>query len=259
MDLSCFLADLPHHPSLDNLVVLAAVDSTNSLARRIAGEYLKESSRVPEALVVALEQTAGRGRHGRSWGSPVGQGVYATLMLCPQAAQLPILPLIAGVGLATVLNRYLDVPCGLKWPNDLMVPGGKLGGILIETTLRPDLPPVALVGFGVNYGGDPRLLPPGAAVVAPLCTQPPPLGRLVVELAAEVVASCQRLQEPQAAVAAYQELSLHRPGDVISCRLGEERVESVFRGFDAHGFLRLEREGREIVINTGDLESYRHE
>jgi biotin-(acetyl-CoA carboxylase) ligase len=109
----------------ENLVVVARTVSTNLLARGVAADYETEGLDLTSMLVLALEQSGGRGRQGRSWSSPRGQGVYATLAQ-PYAKPelLPALPLLVGVGLCGALAPHLPHGCRLKWPNDLVVPHG---------------------------------------------------------------------------------------------------------------------------------------
>ncbi|HEY6322493.1 MAG TPA: hypothetical protein VJA16_13135 [Thermoanaerobaculia bacterium] len=109
----------------ENLVVVARTVSTNLLARGVAADYETEGLDLRPMLVLALEQSGGRGRQGRSWSSPRGQGVYATLAQ-PYAKPdlLPALPLLVGVGLCRALAPHLPNGCRLKWPNDLVVPHG---------------------------------------------------------------------------------------------------------------------------------------
>ena len=186
----------------ENLVMLARTVSTNLLARGVAADYETEGLDLRPMLVLALEQSGGRGRQGRSWSSPRGQGVYATLAQ-PYAKPdlLPALPLLVGVGLCRALAPHLPHGCRLKWPNDLVVPDGsdrlagagntagtvaadqvntaarkgvhaggtlgasaasKIGGILIEALVHPGDGCVALIGFGVNHGQRIEELPPGA-------------------------------------------------------------------------------------------------
>lgn len=112
-----------HRPQ--NLVVLARTVSTNLLARGVAADYETEGLDLTPMLVLALEQSGGRGRQGRSWSSPRGQGVYATLAQpYAQPELLPALPLLVGVGLCRALAPHLPHGCRLKWPNDLVVPHG---------------------------------------------------------------------------------------------------------------------------------------
>jgi biotin-(acetyl-CoA carboxylase) ligase len=109
----------------ENLVVVARTVSTNLLARGVAADYETEGLDLRPMLVLALEQSGGRGRQGRSWSSPRGQGVYATLARPYEKAELlPALPLLVGIGLCRALAPHLPNGCRLKWPNDLVVPDG---------------------------------------------------------------------------------------------------------------------------------------
>jgi biotin-(acetyl-CoA carboxylase) ligase len=113
-----------------NLVVLARTVSTNLLARGVAVDFESEGLDLSPMLVLALEQSGGRGRQGRSWSSPHGQGVYATLARpYGQPELLPALPLLVGVGLCRALAPHLPHGCRLKWPNDLVVPNGLEGAV----------------------------------------------------------------------------------------------------------------------------------
>jgi len=114
--------------------------STQQEARRLIEEGLAG----PGDAVVADEQTAGRGRFGRTWISPRG-GLYATVILPSD----PLLPLKAGLALVRVL-RSADVSAGIKWPNDVLVEDRKIAGVLIETTGN-----LSLVGIGLNLTSAP--------------------------------------------------------------------------------------------------------
>lgn len=102
------------------------------------------------ALVTAERQTAGRGRRGRTWSSPPGGDIYASVVVRPRsaAAGLGALGLAAAVGLREGLGA-MGVPVRIKWPNDLLVAGRKVAGILCEMRWVGSTPEV-VVGFGIN-------------------------------------------------------------------------------------------------------------
>jgi BirA family biotin operon repressor/biotin-[acetyl-CoA-carboxylase] ligase len=122
------------------------VDSTNAWVRRLSAAGAREG-----LLAVADAQSAGRGRLGRRWESPPGLGLYCSLLMHPALAgeHLPLLALAAGVAAADSLRRRATVPVALQWPNDLMIRGRKIGGILLEawTAGRRSR---AVVGWGLN-------------------------------------------------------------------------------------------------------------
>lgn len=123
------------------LHVLPSVASTNDTARQLAEEGAGEG-----AAVLALRQTGGRGRRGRSWASPPG-GLYLSVVLRPSlpAAQWPVLSLAVAVGAAEGAEGAGGPSVSLKWPNDLLAEGGKIGGILLESA-----PGFAIAGIGIN-------------------------------------------------------------------------------------------------------------
>lgn len=133
-----------------------SLDSTNDEARRRAAAGAPEGT-----LIVARQQSGGRGRHGRSWISPPGN-LYCSLLLRPQcdlraAAQLSF---VAAVALAEALETWLDgARIALKWPNDVLLDGAKLAGILLESTAGVDGRTEWLVlGIGVNVASHPQTL-----------------------------------------------------------------------------------------------------
>lgn len=241
----------------ENLVLLESVESTNLLARRIAEDYWREGLEPPPATLVALEQTGGRGRLGRVWASPRGAGVYATLLVAlPARGPLALLPLSVGVALARTLNGHLGGSrCRLKWPNDLLVDGRKIGGILIEAQSGDEGRSLAIVGFGVNHAvlrGE-VALPREATSLGRESDDPPSLESFTGELLVAVTEEIESLSEPEGLVERYRELSIHEPGDRLRCRVGEEEVVGTFRGFDERGFLRLDEGGRERMITAGEV------
>ena len=122
-------------------------DSTNRVAMELG--YADE----PEgAVVLAEEQTAGRGRSGRSWHSERGAGLYVTLLLRPRLspAQAPLLTMMAGLSAHTAVLAQSGLNAELKWPNDLLVNGKKLGGILTEMHAEPSAVRFVIVGIGIN-------------------------------------------------------------------------------------------------------------
>lgn len=130
---------------------LPETTSTNDVAAALA-----ERGAASGATVVALAQTAGRGRLGRTWFSPSGAGLYVSVVW-RDAAAAPLLTLAAGVAVAEGIRAGTGLPVELKWPNDIVVPAGsatarrrKLAGILAEASTTADGLQFVVIGYGIN-------------------------------------------------------------------------------------------------------------
>lgn len=109
------------------------------------------------AMVVADQQTAGRGRLGRAWLSAAGENLAVSVLLRPEAelSVVATLPLVTGLAVADAVDAALGAPrARVKWPNDVRVDGRKVAGVLVEGALRGDALAWLLVGIGVNVRGD---------------------------------------------------------------------------------------------------------
>ncbi len=139
-------ASLAGRLGLPRVAGLASVGSTMDVAHALAVEGAEAGT-----LVVAEEQTAGRGRAGHHWTSQPGHGLLMTLVERPRSADgLDVLSLRVGLHLAPVLERWTSAPVCLKWPNDLYVGGHKLAGVLIEARWRGANPDWIAIGLGIN-------------------------------------------------------------------------------------------------------------
>lgn len=131
----------------DRIICLAQTDSTNSQAKRLAAEGAAEGT-----VVVAESQISGRGRRGRSWFSPAGQSIYASIILRPPMApsQAPRITLMTAVAVARALQEATGLTAKIKWPNDILIADKKIAGILTEITTEMDAVDYVVVGLGVN-------------------------------------------------------------------------------------------------------------
>jgi len=152
------------------VVFFSSIASTNDVASAIARSGDGEGT-----VVIADQQTAGRGRRGHTWFSPAGSGLYVSIVLTPARARVDrerattILPLAAGVALAESVDAIAALRIDLKWPNDLLVARRKLGGILAEAVSTSWAPgregrqssgtvDAVVLGYGINVG--PMAYPP---------------------------------------------------------------------------------------------------
>jgi BirA family transcriptional regulator, biotin operon repressor / biotin---[acetyl-CoA-carboxylase] ligase len=246
----------------ENIVMMRSVSSTNRLARDVVAEYEREAEQVLPTLLLAYEQTGGRGRQGRTWSSPAGKGIYATRLLAVDDLEtLPSLPLLAGVGLCRGISQHLPGSCRLKWPNDLVVETRdgrrKIGGILIEALIRPGEPAgtsaAAILGFGINHGQEAGEMPDSGTSLRLLAAGHVSLAQFTWDVVAALERELRHAGDVAYAVAAYREHSVHRPGDPILARVGDRVVEGTFAGFDERGNLLLDQDGEELRLNAGEV------
>jgi len=126
---------------------LKEVDSTNSYASKLASNGSVEGE-----VVIAESQNKGRGRNKHVWQSPSGCNLYVSIILRPsiQAFLAPQLTLVAGVAVAELLRQYCPGKVFLKWPNDVLIDGKKICGILTEMTVKQGAIDFVIVGIGIN-------------------------------------------------------------------------------------------------------------
>jgi BirA family biotin operon repressor/biotin-[acetyl-CoA-carboxylase] ligase len=145
------------------IVVRKRAASTMDLAAEYASRGFPEGT-----VVFALEQTAGRGRFGARWWSPPGASLLFSVALWPRAAQgTPALLTLAGaVSVAEVLRRSYRMDARIRWPNDVVVDGRKIAGVLVETRRTSRLHPTVVLGVGLNLNVKRREIPPDLARTA---------------------------------------------------------------------------------------------
>ena len=124
---------------------LATCGSTNDVAKTLAAEGAEDGT-----VVVAGEQTGGRGTKGRGWHSAPGLGLYASVILRPGRSDIALIPAMAGVAVAEAVRSAAGIEARLKWPNDIVWRGKKLGGILSESAFRGAEVGHVVVGIGLN-------------------------------------------------------------------------------------------------------------
>jgi BirA family biotin operon repressor/biotin-[acetyl-CoA-carboxylase] ligase len=126
------------------------VTSTNDVAKEIAGNS-------PEAnlVIIAKTQTYGRGRLGRQWVSPIG-GIWLSILLRPETTlkETGKLTIIAASAVARAIQHTLGLQAEVKWPNDILLDGRKVCGILAETSTKGDASGYAIIGIGINANMD---------------------------------------------------------------------------------------------------------
>lgn len=138
-------------------------DSTNTRAKFFASEGAPEGT-----LIVAEEQTKGRGRRGRTWFSPPGEGIYTSIIVRPSLSphEAPKLTLMASVAVAETLLSMTPLAVSIKWPNDIIVNGRKIAGILTEISTEMERIDYVVIGVGINVNTPREHLPPDLQDIA---------------------------------------------------------------------------------------------
>lgn len=133
-----------------------SLESTNTVGAELAHKGWRDGT-----VIIADEQTSGKGRLGRTWISPSGKNLYMSILLTPSISprDATILTLMSSVACCNALRRLLSIPVSIKWPNDLMVNGRKIAGILTEIKADMDKIAYAVIGVGININLDIEYLP----------------------------------------------------------------------------------------------------
>ncbi len=240
-----------------HLIALDRIDSTNDEAKRRAKDGADDGT-----LIWAREQLAGRGRHGRVWRSPSGN-LYLSLVLRPRVAPLEAMQLgfVGAVALSDTLADVLtpEATIGHKWPNDVLVKGAKIAGILAESAggagRHVDW---AILGIGVNVASHPAETDYAATSLRAAGSEIS-VEALLPMLANRILAWRDRwLDEGFAPVRQSWLQRASGLGAGLSVRLADATIEGQFAGVDAGGALVLRTgDGQTRTIAAGDVQSAR--
>ncbi len=246
-------AIVPRLKTIESLAVIPRLASTNLVARRIVTECIGNELSLPQAMIIAGEQFAGRGRNDRHWSSPAGKGIYATTLLTRSARELALVPLAMANIVTTFLRDTYGIDARIKWPNDVLVDGRKIAGILIEARMQDDRV-YLLIGMGVNVepvNDDAR---PNAVAISEVSP------RAFTGIADATLAFIEHIDEQLArpldhdqVLATWRALTVHRPGDRIQCVLSDRTIDGTWAGIDEQGRAQIRTAGGTVAVSAGDL------
>jgi BirA family transcriptional regulator, biotin operon repressor / biotin---[acetyl-CoA-carboxylase] ligase len=248
-ELSAALADLP----LGGLRFFQTIGSTNDSALQWAAGGAPDLS-----LVVADEQTAGRGRAGRHWQTPPGAALALSLVLRPSAAEAAFPGRLAGLAALALVDccKALGLHPQVKWPNDVLLAGRKTAGILVETSWGGSRLDAAILGIGVNVA--PASVPTAPSLSFPAtCLETElgaPLGRprLLRDILAAMLAWRPRLASDDFLHA--WEASLAYRGTAVSVgRDGGQPLAGTLLGLEPDGSLRLMANSKTVIVHVGEI------
>lgn len=232
------------------LRVFRTVGSTSDVARELADADAAEGT-----LVIADEQTRGRGRRGRSWHAPRASGLLMSMVLRPRGGSETVLSLRLGMAAARAIETVLPLKISIKWPNDLLVRERKVGGILCEGSFEAGAMTYLVAGVGLNLCQRHDDWPPELAGLASslsteagVAVDPPRLaGRVVTEWLAAAASRSPTL-EPDELAAFHSRDALHGRSITIDGREGGTAV-----GLTDAGGLRVLDKGLERVVVSGTV------
>jgi BirA family transcriptional regulator, biotin operon repressor / biotin---[acetyl-CoA-carboxylase] ligase len=208
--------------------------------------------------VIAEEQTAGIGRHGHSWHSEAGGGLYLSIILrtALPADALPVLTMALGLATQRAVDEVADVSCDLRWPNDLLLNEKKIAGIMVQAVDSPAGKGALIAGIGINvnqtaFPEDLR----GIATSLRIETgreqsKETLLDRVLMEALAYAALLGDRGKGP--ILKQFEAHSSYVSGKAVDVALGDRSISGVTAGLDEGGFLRVQTaEGIETIVAGG--------
>jgi BirA family transcriptional regulator, biotin operon repressor / biotin---[acetyl-CoA-carboxylase] ligase len=229
------------------------IDSTNNCARALAGCWAEEGT-----VVIAEEQTAGKGRLGRSWLAAPGENLTFSIVLRPDlpSEEMNLLPLFVAVGVAAAVESVISMSIQCKWPNDLLLNGKKFAGVLMEGSVSNNAVEYVIVGIGINVNQ--TLFPPELterATSLRLATGGP-IDRDTLFRA--ILHSLETEYDSLLASGFHQVLPRwlsYAPIVGRKVTIGQDGsvLTGTVRGISKHGGLILETDGEERVVFAGDV------
>lgn len=235
------------------ILYFESIGSTNEVAKGLVDGGAPEG-----ALVIAEEQTAGKGRLGRRWIAPPGTSLLLSLLLYPDLTleEVPRLTMLACLAAAEAIESVTGLPVRFKWPNDILIRGRKAGGVLTEVGVTGERLDYVVLGIGLNVNWTPSQVPELAGKATSLSEE---LGREVsrLELLQRLLISMKggylRLQEGYLPHKAFTS-RLANIGEEVEVVLPRGKEEGFVKGVNAEGALLLRREdGSTVRVTVGEV------
>jgi BirA family biotin operon repressor/biotin-[acetyl-CoA-carboxylase] ligase len=233
------------------------VDSTQNVAHGLVRQGEAEGT-----LVLAEQQNAGRGRMGRKWFSPKGKGIWMSLILKPTIAMqfTPQLTLLVAVALCRAIQAYVPHQVGIKWPNDLLIQGRKVSGILLESSAEDERLNYVIVGIGISANltteDYPEELKQKATSLLLEIGQPVDREQLICDILLQLEKLMELyMQQGFAPIRTLWEaltISLHQP---IRIQTSKGWIEGIADSIDEMGALIMTKpDGESLKLYSGDIE-----
>ena len=238
----------PHQPWADRLHVFDSLPSTNTYLKTLAAQGAPHGT-----AVLARTQTGGRGRMGRSFSSPEGQGVYLSVLLRPQCRVEALMHLTCAVAVAMTeaVREAVGITPDIKWVNDLMMVGKKLGGILTELTIdREGYAESAIVGVGINCLQD--TFPPELKEIATSLKIATGSTVLPDTLAAHMLTAFSQMSLKKSVMDTYRQRCITLGKEILLIQGDAQRTGTALDVTDDGGLLVLFPDGHKEIIASGE-------
>jgi BirA family biotin operon repressor/biotin-[acetyl-CoA-carboxylase] ligase len=237
------------------LLYFDTLDSTNTKAKQLA-----EEGAVHGTLILANHQTNGKGRRGRTWESPAGEGIWMTLLLRPRLSPIhaSMLTLVMALAVVKACNEITKDACSIKWPNDIVLNRKKVCGILTEMSAEMDYINHVVIGVGINANIEdfPEDLKEKATAIklenGNKIKRAELINRVMVHFEEEY-ATFMLNQNLASQMEAYNSLLVNRDKEVLVLEMNKE-YKGVANGINQYGELLVEKSNGEVVqINSGEV------
>jgi len=236
-----------------NVMILERIDSTDLLARSIIADASEDEVEIPPTLILAGAQNRGRGRLNRLWVSPVGGFYFNYLRSGFSPLQLRVFSICTAVALCRTMEELGVDDLRLKWPNDLILADGKLGGVLCYV-LRSRYS-YGSAGIGLNLGPPPEFEVTNAYPAASLASRIESGPDVIRDLAVSFVQKFESaLGDIPPSLDYWTSRLIHQPGERISVKLDSgEVLKAVFEGVGAEGQLVLQTEQGQRILSSAEI------
>lgn len=250
-------ARLTHAASNFQASVRDVVDSTNSEAER----RLANGDATP-FVVIAKEQTKGRGRLGRQWHSAANGNAYASFAFRPQISptQMSLFTLWMGINVCECISSLYRTQCMVKWPNDLHISGKKIAGILTEARMETDLVRDVVLGIGININSSDDDWPEALSSIATSLFQATGQrfdpNRLMAALIGRIAIAYNQFLEGEHRTALKDKWPRFDTlaGKTIALEQGPNQISGIARGIDSNGSLIIEKDdGSRFLARAGEV------
>lgn len=237
--------------AIESIALLGSVSSTNDLARQIIAECVENEIAIPPSMLIAHEQRSGRGRGSNNWLSPAGAGIYATTIVRRAKSAIGLMPLETANLVASFITETYGIATAIKWPNDVLIGGRKVAGILIEARFGDGTAYVA-TGTGINILKAGPMHATAVSVEEALGAAPSvdDAVRAFVTKVDRAISSPPAIEET---LASWRARSVHRRGDLVNVMAGSQRIDAEWIDIDEAGRALVSTRDGITQIAAGEL------